>query len=313
MPSVGDVGLLELGARSTWRRRCADRRSGRRTTCTRWRRGAGGRRARGSRRAGSALRQESPSWPSTVARGAPPNSYGAGPAGPPELPGDPGDEGTGDRRHPVHGAPVRARPGRRASFGLEAADVLGLDRDQVFKTLVVIADGKPAVAIVPVELPALVEGRRARPSARKRVEMCDVTLAERTTGYVARRDQPVRPAQAAADDHRRDVRAVRHDLRQRRPPRPRPRRRPARPHRAARRPSPRSPPETISPSIRVQMCIGWVRARVSAPDGGAWRRCARRWCGPGGGWRRGGPASRSADGCRRARSRGAGRGDRLRP
>ena len=36
------------------------------------------------------------------------------------------------------------------NFGLEAATVLGLDPDQVFKTLLVTADGEPAVAIVPV-------------------------------------------------------------------------------------------------------------------------------------------------------------------
>ena len=69
-------------------------------------------------------------------------------------------------------------------FGREAADGLGLDRDQVFKTLVVVADGKPAVAIVPVscQLSLKAAGAALR---TKRVEMCDVTLAERTTGYVA--------------------------------------------------------------------------------------------------------------------------------
>ena len=35
-------------------------------------------------------------------------------------------------------------------FGLEAAEKLGLDPDQVFKTLLVTADGTQAVAIVPV-------------------------------------------------------------------------------------------------------------------------------------------------------------------
>ena len=35
-------------------------------------------------------------------------------------------------------------------FGREAADSLGLDHDQVFKTLVVVADDELVVAIVPV-------------------------------------------------------------------------------------------------------------------------------------------------------------------
>jgi Cys-tRNA(Pro)/Cys-tRNA(Cys) deacylase len=70
------------------------------------------------------------------------------------------------------------------SFGLEAADVLGLDRDQVFKTLVVVADGRPAVAVVPVSCQLSLKAAAAA-LGTKRVEMCDVTLAERTTGYVA--------------------------------------------------------------------------------------------------------------------------------
>jgi Cys-tRNA(Pro)/Cys-tRNA(Cys) deacylase len=69
-------------------------------------------------------------------------------------------------------------------WGLEAADALGLDRDQVFKTLVVVADGKPAVAIVPVSCQLSLKAAGAA-LGTKRVEMCDVTLAERTTGYVA--------------------------------------------------------------------------------------------------------------------------------
>jgi Cys-tRNA(Pro)/Cys-tRNA(Cys) deacylase len=68
-------------------------------------------------------------------------------------------------------------------FGREAADRLGLDPDQVFKTLLVTADGAHAVAIVPVS------GRVAmkalgRALGAKRVEMCDPAVAERITGYV---------------------------------------------------------------------------------------------------------------------------------
>jgi Cys-tRNA(Pro)/Cys-tRNA(Cys) deacylase len=68
-------------------------------------------------------------------------------------------------------------------FGLEAADVLGLDPDQVFKTLVVSADGDPAVAIVPVSCQLALKAVGAA-LGRKRVEMCDPAVAQRATGYV---------------------------------------------------------------------------------------------------------------------------------
>lgn len=73
-------------------------------------------------------------------------------------------------------------------YGVEAAVKLGLDPDQVFKTLLVTYDdssGRPAqaVAIVPVS------GKLSLKSmggalGTKRVEMCDPKLAERLTGYV---------------------------------------------------------------------------------------------------------------------------------
>jgi Cys-tRNA(Pro)/Cys-tRNA(Cys) deacylase len=64
------------------------------------------------------------------------------------------------------------------SYGLEAAELLGLDPRRVFKTLVVDRDGTLAVAIVPVaaqlDLNAL----------GKRTSLADRTKAERSTGYV---------------------------------------------------------------------------------------------------------------------------------
>ena len=68
-------------------------------------------------------------------------------------------------------------------FGVEAADTLGLDPDQVFTTLLVTADGDQAVAIVPVsgKLSLKAVGKAL---GAKRVEMCDPTVAERITGYV---------------------------------------------------------------------------------------------------------------------------------
>ncbi len=68
-------------------------------------------------------------------------------------------------------------------FGLEAADKLGLDPDQVFKTLLVTADGEPAVAIVPVSTKLALKSV-GRAIGAKRVEMCDPSVAERVTGYV---------------------------------------------------------------------------------------------------------------------------------
>lgn len=68
-------------------------------------------------------------------------------------------------------------------FGLEAADKLGLDPDQVFKTLVVTVDGALAVAIVPVSCQLALKSI-ARALDGKRAEMCDPTVAERITGYV---------------------------------------------------------------------------------------------------------------------------------
>jgi Cys-tRNA(Pro)/Cys-tRNA(Cys) deacylase len=65
------------------------------------------------------------------------------------------------------------------SYGLEAAEQLGVDPARVFKTLVADVDGTLTVAIVPVaaqlDLKAL----------GKRAALADTRVAERTTGYVA--------------------------------------------------------------------------------------------------------------------------------
>ncbi|MGA0009210.1 MAG: Cys-tRNA(Pro) deacylase [Candidatus Nanopelagicales bacterium] len=70
------------------------------------------------------------------------------------------------------------------SFGLEAADALGLDPACVFKTLLAEVDGAATVGIVPVtgqlDLKALAAARGG-----KRARMMAVSVAERVTGYVA--------------------------------------------------------------------------------------------------------------------------------
>ena len=73
--------------------------------------------------------------------------------------------------------------GERTDFGLEAAEQLGLDPDRVFKTLVVTADGDHVVAVAPVsgEVSLKAVGRAVD---AKRVQLCEVAVAERLTGYV---------------------------------------------------------------------------------------------------------------------------------
>ena len=73
-------------------------------------------------------------------------------------------------------------PGVR-TYGIEAAEALGLDPDQVYKTLLVVADGEPAVAIVPVSTQLSLKAVGTA-LGRKRVDMCDPTVAQRVTGYV---------------------------------------------------------------------------------------------------------------------------------
>jgi Cys-tRNA(Pro)/Cys-tRNA(Cys) deacylase len=73
--------------------------------------------------------------------------------------------------------------GSMHDFGKEAADKLGLDPDQVFKTLLVTADGRQAVAIVPVSGKLALKAV-AKALGSKQAEMCDPGVAERITGYV---------------------------------------------------------------------------------------------------------------------------------
>ncbi len=80
--------------------------------------------------------------------------------------------------HPYHHDP------RSESYGLEAAQALGVDPARVFKTLVAALDGRLVVGIVPVagrlDLKAL-----ARALGGSRAVMAEVADAERATGYVA--------------------------------------------------------------------------------------------------------------------------------
>lgn len=69
------------------------------------------------------------------------------------------------------------------SFGLEAAEKLGLDPNRVFKTLIANVDESFAVAIVPVNQQVSLKSL-ARTLGAKRAVMADPAQAARLTGYV---------------------------------------------------------------------------------------------------------------------------------
>jgi Cys-tRNA(Pro)/Cys-tRNA(Cys) deacylase len=79
---------------------------------------------------------------------------------------------------------------RATSFGLEAAQALGLDPARIFKTLMASVDGSLVVGVVPVsgqlDLKAL-----ARALGGAKAAMADVAAAERATGYVAGGISPI--------------------------------------------------------------------------------------------------------------------------
>lgn len=77
-----------------------------------------------------------------------------------------------------------------ASYGLEAAEALGLPPEQVFKTLLVSVDSRLVVGVVPVtgqlDLKAV-----AAAVGGKRATMAEPSQAERATGYVVGGISPV--------------------------------------------------------------------------------------------------------------------------
>lgn len=82
------------------------------------------------------------------------------------------------------------------SYGLEAAEVLGVDPARVFKTLMVDVDGRLAVGVVPVsgnlDLKAM-----AAALGGKKAAMADPATAERRTGYVLGGISPLGQRQAS--------------------------------------------------------------------------------------------------------------------
>ena len=73
---------------------------------------------------------------------------------------------------------------RADSYGLEAAEALGVDPERVFKTLLAAVDGsRLVVAIVPVIAQLDLKALAAAAGGRK-AELAKAAVAERATGYV---------------------------------------------------------------------------------------------------------------------------------
>ena len=79
---------------------------------------------------------------------------------------------------------------RATSYGLEAAQALGVPPERVFKTLMADVDGRLVVGVVPVtgqlDLKAL-----ARAVGGRKAQMADPAVAERATGYVVGGISPI--------------------------------------------------------------------------------------------------------------------------
>ncbi|TFH20532.1 MAG: Cys-tRNA(Pro) deacylase [Acidimicrobiales bacterium] len=87
-------------------------------------------------------------------------------------------------------------------FGREAAVQLGLDHDQVFKTLVVVADDELVVAVVPVSCQLSMKRVAAAVGAKKAV-MCEPARAERSSGYIVGGISPIgqrKPLRTVVDE-----------------------------------------------------------------------------------------------------------------
>jgi Cys-tRNA(Pro)/Cys-tRNA(Cys) deacylase len=76
------------------------------------------------------------------------------------------------------------------SYGMEAAEALGVHPSQVFKTLLADVDGQLVVAVVPVNGSLDLKAMAAAVGG-KRAAMAEAAVAERVTGYVVGGISPV--------------------------------------------------------------------------------------------------------------------------
>jgi len=85
--------------------------------------------------------------------------------------------------HELREYAVQRAPDGHHHYGLDAATVLGVDPATVFKTLIVSADDRLAVGLVPVASELDLKAIAAALGAR-RAAMADPAAAERSSGYV---------------------------------------------------------------------------------------------------------------------------------
>lgn len=84
--------------------------------------------------------------------------------------------GIGYELHAYHYDPEAPRT------GLQAAEALGIEASQTFKTLMLEVDGKPVCAVIPVDMEASLK-KVAHVFGGKSAQMMKVPDAERVTGY----------------------------------------------------------------------------------------------------------------------------------
>ena len=92
--------------------------------------------------------------------------------------------------------------GSADSYGMEAAEKLGIDPDRIFKTLVVETDSKVMiVGIVPVSH-QLDTKALAKAFGAKKVKMADGKMVEKVTGYVLGGVSPIGQKKKTCYDNR---------------------------------------------------------------------------------------------------------------
>lgn len=90
--------------------------------------------------------------------------------------------------HTLH--PYEHDPATDVGYGLEAAAAIGVDPEQVFKTLCAYVDGRLSVGIVPVSGKLDLKGLAAAFGGKK-AEMAPPADAERSSGYVVGGISPI--------------------------------------------------------------------------------------------------------------------------